>query len=353
MEKLVHGGDIYAARQEYAGEILDFSANINPLGVPKGVLLAAREAVGECAHYPDPLCRELREALSQALGVPEDWILCGNGAADLIFRLALAVRPKRALTLAPTFAEYAQALSLVDCQVRFHPLRREEGFVLTSSFLEKLTSDLDLVVLCNPNNPTGEVIAPKLLEEIVGTCAKRGITLLLDECFVDFLDEPERHTLLEKLREYPGLLLLRAFTKLYAMAGLRLGYTLCSDTALLEKMSRCAQPWSVSIPAQAAGMAALREREYVARSRALIREERAFLKEGLQALGCEVFGSKANFVFFQTPCPDLCGRLRKRGILLRGCGNYPGLDDSYYRAAVRTREENERLLAALREEMRL
>lgn len=350
--ELIHGGDVYSAREHMQGEILDFSANLNPLGLPEGVRRVLRKSVDESVHYPDPLCRELCAAIAEHEGVSREMVLCGNGAADLIFRLCLALCPRRALIPAPTFAEYEQALRAVGCEVERHLLREEDEFRLTAGFLERLEPGIDLVFLCNPNNPTGQLTDPGLMEEILLRCERNGILLAADECFVDFLDEPERHTLRAHLRESRRLLILRAFTKIYAMAGLRLGYCLCADRALLECMSACGQPWSVSVPAQLAGVQALREHDYLKESAALIRRERDYLRRGLCALGCRVMGSQANYIFFRAPVPGLRERLEQKNILIRSCKNYPGLDERYCRVAVRTRRENSLLLAALREIVR-
>ena len=348
MAELTHGGDVYSLAEECAGPILDFSANINPLGLPEGVRRAAEASLADCARYPDPLCRGLRKALGERLGLGPELILCGNGAADLIFRMALALRPRRGLIPAPTFSEYARALEAAGCRTETHFLREEDEFRVTGDLLERLEPGLDILCLCSPNNPTGWPVEPALLEEILLRCRENGTAVLLDECFVSFLDEPERYTMVPRLREFPNLVILRAFTKLYAMAGLRLGFCLSADAALLEEMSRRGQPWGVSIPAQAAGMAALGEAEYLRRTRELIPRERAFLREGLEGLGFPVVGSRANYLFFRGADGALARRLRPMGILLRNCGNYPGLGPGWYRAAVRAREENAAFLAALK-----
>lgn len=347
--ELIHGGDIYSARMHMQGEILDFSANLNPLGLPEGVRRVLAGSADAYAHYPDPLCRELCAAIAAHEGLPQERVLCGNGAADLIFRLCQALHPRRTLTLAPTFAEYEQALRAVGSEVERHYLKEADGFCLTETILERLTPGLDLMFLCNPNNPTGQVTDPGLMEEILLRCEQNGILLAVDECFVDFLDEPGRHTLRARLGQSRNLLILRAFTKIYAMAGLRLGYCLCSDGALLERMAGCGQPWSVSVPAQLAGVQALREHEYLKESAALIRCEREYLRQGLLSLGFHVMGSQANYIFFRSPVLDLRGKLEQKNILIRSCENFSGLDGRYYRIAVRTRRENGLLLAALRD----
>ena len=346
--ELIHGGDLVGYREEYGREPVDFSANCSPLGMPPAVAEAARQAVGRSDRYPDPLCRKLRQTLSREEGVPMDWILCGNGAADLIFRLALAVKPGRALLPAPAFAEYQQALETVGCRVQFHPLQEEEEFRLTSSILDRITPAVDLLFLCNPNNPTGWPIPRELLTAILERCRQTGTILALDECFCCLLDRPEDFTMTAGLEGYPNLVILKAFTKLYAMAGLRLGYCLCSNRPLLEKMAACAQPWSVSQVAQEAGIAALGEADYRQEVRRLVREQREWLRRELTALGIQVIGSQANYLFIRTDLPRFGLQLKEEGILLRSCANYRGLDSRYYRLAVRTPEENQLLIRQIR-----
>jgi len=346
--RLTHGGDWAGFETEYGRPPLDFSANISPLGVPAGVQAAIRAAAPEADRYPDPLCRGLREKLGEHEGVPADWIFCGDGAADLIFRAALALRPRRALVTAPAFAEYETALSMVGCETVHCALREEDGFRLPESFPDEITPGIDMVFLCEPNNPTGVTTPRPLLERVLEQCREAGAVLVLDECFGDLLDEPEAHTLRGRLGEYPNLLILRAFTKLYAMAGVRLGYVLCSDGRLLASLRAAGQPWNVSSLAQAAGAAALDETEYVTAVRALVRRERPWLMEQLKALGLRVIPGEANYLLFRSAKP-LCAPMRQRGILLRSCANYIGLDDTWYRTAVRGREDNARLIAALKE----
>ena len=346
--ELTHGGDWAGFQAVYGQPPLDFSANISPLGMPEGVRAALCRAAGQADRYPDPLCREMRGALSEHEGVPAEWVLCGSGAADLIFRAVLALRPGRALVTAPTFAEYEAALETVGCAVEWYALRPEEDFRIREDLLERITPETDLVFLCEPNNPTGVTTPRPLLLRILERCRKTGTRLVVDECFGDFLDEPEAHTLKGALTDFPNLLILKAFTKLYGMAGVRLGYALCADTELLGRMRRAGQPWGVSSLAQAAGAAALKETDYVQQVRALIAAERPWLAEQLEQLGLQVVPGEANYLLFQSETP-LMEPLGQRGILLRCCGNYEGLDATWYRAAVRTPGENRRLIAALEE----
>lgn len=346
--KLVHGGDWAGYRAEFGCDALDFSANVSPLGLPAGVAAAITNALPTADRYPDPLCRELRAALAGAEGVPADWILCGNGAADLIFRLALAVRPRRALLPAPTFAEYEAALQTVGCAVQRVFLREENEFAVTEEFIDAVTPETDIVFLCQPNNPTGQVTPPALVERLVRRCAECGAVLVVDECFLDFLPDRDAWTAKQLLRDAPQLIILKAFTKLYAMAGVRLGYALCGDATLLEKMRGAGQPWAVSSLAQAAGLAALQETAYAGAVRALIAEQRPRMAAGLRALGLRVMDGQANYLLFRAT-PDFGEKLRRRGAVVRSCANYPGLDAAWYRTAVRTAQENTRLLQIMGE----
>ena len=333
-----HGGDVYD------GEIqLDFSANTNPYGTPQAVLDAMSAVLSRVHQYPDPYCRELVEFEA----VPKDWVLCGSGAAELIYSYCEALRPGRAMELAPTFSEYSLALERVGCQVERYSLKKENYFSLTEDFLPALErSRPDVLFLCNPNNPTGQVIGLPLLEKILDVCEEQGTCLFVDECFLDLSDDGV--SLKSHLGEHPNLFILKAFTKSYGMAGVRLGYCLCAQGQLLEEMSHTVQPWNVSTLAQSAGVAALHERAFLQRTRALIPVERQWLQSQLEALGFWVCPSKANYLLFQGS-QDLWEQLRKQGIAIRSCGNYHGLGTGWYRIAVRLHGENECLIRAMKE----
>lgn len=340
MTKHVHGGDVYKYK-----DCLDFSANCNPLGTPQSVKQAIIDSVEGLSDYPRVGCGPLKEAIAEYEHTKKEYLICGNGAADLIFSLCRALTPKKALLLAPTFAEYEQALVSVGCMIDRFYLQERTDFCVEESYLEMLEEKPDIVFLCNPNNPTGITVGQELLEKILRKCTKLGIFLVVDECFLDFIKEPERHTLKGALAEHKNLFLLKAFTKRYAIPGVRLGYGLCSDKELLEKMEAVTQPWNVSTMAQCAGMAALKETEYVEKGRALIFREAEWMKEKMSVLGLKVYPSEANYIFFGGP-EDLFERCVQQKVLIRDCSNYPGLKKGYYRVAVKLHEQNERLLEA-------
>ncbi len=338
MERYEHGGDIYSRQVAY-----DFSANINPLGLPGGVRKALLSHVDDCVHYPDVEATGLRAAIAEQEGMRAGQVVCGNGAADLIYRIVWTLKPQKALLLAPTFSEYERALRSVGCDVGFHMLREEEGFALREDFLDKIDGN-DMIFLCNPNNPTGRTIPGELMSRIAARCRKSGCVLVVDACFWDFVEK--RSSVTEKGRFVENVIILKAFTKFYAMPGLRLGYMLCGDEALAGRIRSCGQCWAVSVPAQVAGMAALKETEYVEATLKLIPKEREYLFKALTGLGMKVYPSEANFLLFRCDRP-LDRLLLKEGIAIRSCENYEGLEYGFFRIAVRSHDENEILIRAI------
>lgn len=343
MTKHVHGGDVYKYK-----DCIDFSANCNPLGTPKGVLEAGIEGLQQVFQYPQVGYWPLRNAIAQYEAVTAEQVICGNGAAELIFSLSKALKPKKALLLAPTFAEYEQALRSEECEIQYYYLKETTGFELQEDFLNALRPDLDIVFICNPNNPTGILTKQDFLHKVLKKCLKNQIFLVIDECFQDFIEEPENYTLKKEISKYSNLFLLKAFTKRYAMAGIRLGYGLCGNQALLEKMEGCVQPWNISTIAQNCGIAALKETEYVAQGRELIFQERAYLRKEMSRLGLRLFHSEANYIFFYGS-EDLFEKCLEKKILIRNCSNYEGLKSGYYRIAVKQHKENEKFIQALQE----
>lgn len=349
---LIHGGDIFSLAQQLDckdEEILDFSVNINPLGLSPKVRKCLIDQIDLAIRYPDPLCRKLVGALSKTYKVEEERILCGNGAADLIFRLAYVCRPKRALVLAPTFAEYAQALEQVGCKMEHYLLKEEDNFNVQEDFLNYITPDLDMVWLCNPNNPTGQVTSKDFLMKVLKKCEKLGIKLIVDECFMEFVKNATDYSLVKEIRNFKCLVILKAFTKFYAMAGLRLGYGFFGDVKLKERVEKSAQPWAVSGLAQLAGVVALEDKAYEDETRRIIEEEMLYMKESLTLLGFKCYPSCANYLLFKSPFLGLKEKLMEKGILIRHCGNYEGLSEDYYRIGIKKHEQNQILIDTLKQ----
>jgi threonine-phosphate decarboxylase len=352
----LHGGDVYRFIS-CGGITLDFSVNTNPLGIPDRVAAALTKHFPEFALYPDPYCRTIRRTLAAYEGVRESAILCGAGASDLIYRLCLACRPRRVLLCAPTFSEYAHAAQLAGAEVVSYRLSEPHTFRLTSHFLETITrapirgraQGVDMIFLCNPNNPTGMLIDPILLAEIVAACETLPILLVVDECFLPFTHGDS--LVLSKGSGMPRhLVVLKAFTKTFALAGLRFGYLITTNEALLTQTAKAGPCWNVSVPAQVAALAVLGCTEHVENANRLIAVERPFLSQGLRALGFTVFASDANFLLFKSERDMPLGdALAGKGILIRPCDNFHGLDKRYYRICIKTRDANETLLAAIKE----
>lgn len=325
--------------------ILDFSVSVNPLGMPEEVKCALISRINEFAHYPDPERHELRAAIALNENINAECIVCGNGAADLIYRLCGAVKPRKALICVPTFSEYERALKLYHAKVRYHALTPENQFALTDSFLERLTPDIDIVFLCNPNDPTGRLIHPRLLAWIINIARQNRTKIVVDERFLDFTDGVSTKEFMTETHE---LVILKAFTKIFAMAGLRLGYILSSDSELLSKINFEGQRWNVSVPAQIAGSVFFDRKSLIEKTRRLVLAEREFLSENLSRLGINVFKSDANFLLIKSESP-LYEPLLRRGILIRPYENYKGLDRYYYGIGLKTRNDNTRLINELKE----
>ncbi len=340
-KKFDHGGNVFSRAVD-----VDFSVNLNPLGLPEAVRRALAENTANFAVYPDPLCRRLRARCAKFIGLPGDYFVFGAGAADLIVRIALSTRPKKVLVTSPSFSEYERTARMVGAEILEFPLREEDGFALNEKIFSYLESRPDIFFLCNPNNPTGVLTHPEMVREIADFCEAQRILLVVDECFLAFTDAPSARDLLASHRH---TVVLDAFTKIFALAGLRLGYAMSADPELVARLESFAQSWPVSSPALLAGEAALSvAREWIARTRAVVRGENEFLRAGLRDLGLKVFDGAANFTLFKCPFP-LSDALLERGILIRSCENFSGLDGNFYRVCVKSRSENDRLLSALRE----
>ena len=355
-----HGGDIYGNKNIE----LDFSVNLSPVGPPQEVcrLLEEEDWTGILTNYPDPEYRELRQALSQKMDFPEDWILCGNGASELLMAVVQAVRPKRAMIPVPSYQGYERALQAVGAEILFYQLDREEGFAFTEDFLERtdglkrLTGmkEETMLFLCNPNNPVGKCIEPELLDKIAEYCKTNHIFLVVDECYLDLLPEARSKTMKHKLPGNPYLIVVNAFTKAYALPGIRLGYLTTGNEELRERIRMQQPEWSVSMPAQMAGIAAISSARYPEEARQAVQAERKYISGQLQELGMEVFDGDAPFVMFLSR-KELYEPLREKGILIRKCDGIRGISDQpeegghYYRVGIRSHEENMRLIRAIRE----
>lgn len=344
MSRFEHGGNVYA----HPGA-LDFSANLNPLGMPHHVRQALIDAVDSFECYPDPSCSGLVERLSSYHGIPQEHIVCTAGASDLFQRICLALRPKRVLVTAPCFSGYEQVAEQCGAMLIRHQLREEDCFDVTMDFVDALSPDIDAVFVCSPNNPTGRLVSHEVLTALCQRAQEVGAWVVLDECFIELSDG---ESFAKKAAMYSNVVVARAFTKTFCLAGLRLGYGLFSSADAAQMVRSAGVEWAVSTPAQIAGAACLDEAaSFVPRSAVYVRRQRETLQGGLTELGLHVVPGRANYVLFKSPI-ELFEPLLERGILIRRCQNYQGLGEGWYRVAVRTEEENQQLLAACREVLR-
>lgn len=339
--KAVHGGDIY--RNHVTS---DFSVNINPLGMPEAVKEALRGAVEKCTCYPDISSHRLCEAVAKRLNVPKEYLLFGNGASELFMAAVHGVQPRKTVIVIPSFYGYEYAAKAWDGEIVYYETHREDGFTLRGDFFEVLTEEVDLLFLANPNNPVGNLISREELRRVLTHCRENGICVILDECFIEFCDK--EYSALPEIEKFPNLILVRAFTKIFAVPGVRLGYLVCSNSLLLEKVSRQLPEWNVSVLAQEAGCACAIQTDFMAKTREYIREERQFLENGMKQAGMYVFPGEADFLLIYCEMP-LYDMLLEKGILIRDCQNFRGLSKGFYRIAVKSREENEMLLNVIGE----
>lgn len=342
----MHGGNIYGNEIEY-----DFSVNLNPLGPPDAVREALAAALNHVEEYPDPEYRELRRALANYRQLAEEQLVLGNGASELIPGIIRALAPKTCMVTAPCYSGYETALKAAAPSCRIHRifLREEDDFTLPENICREIAHvKPDLLILTNPNNPNGKRISANRLREITGACRTAGTVLLMDECFLA-LSGGDVDSLIHRIGEegLPPTVVLRAFTKTFAIPGVRLGYAVCSGS-LAARIQRELPEWNLSVFAQYAGLAALEPSGYMAASVEMIAQEREYLTAELKKLGLRVFPSDANYILFQSRDRELHRKLLDKGILIRDCRDYHGLTAGFYRAAVRTRRENTALLRCLR-----
>lgn len=355
--KAKHGGNIYEIAKRYGiseKEIIDFSANINPLGIPSNFKEEIISNINVIENYPDPDYKDLIAAIARYNNIDENFVVPGNGATEIIFQIAQAVKPRKSLLIVPTFLEYERALRRAGSDIKYYLLEESNDFKIDKKkFINDLKDDIDFVVICNPNNPTGQIIEKKALIEILVKCKTKGINLMLDEAFIEFLDDEENNSLIERLADYDNLFIIRALTKFFAIPGLRLGYGLMSNLKIKEMLISNKEPWTINGIAAISGEILLGDKSYIKESKEFFENERKHMHERLSELrGIKVFYPHANYIFFKllaNKALDLREELIKRKILIRKCDNYVNLDETFFRVAIKDRASNEKLINTLRE----
>ena len=350
--RYTHGANNFDEYGQINEGIIDFSSNINPLGMPVAVITAAKDAIELSNIYPDSACRLLTVRLAGFERVSERSLFCAGGASDIIFRAAYAMKPKRILVTAPSFSDYERAGKAAGADIAYYPLKCESFFSITRSMALFIRETLpEMVYICNPNNPTGVLTNIDTIEEIASVCRSMDTILIVDECFLDFVPDSSNYSAKALLNKYKNVMIVKAFTKIFAMPGLRLGYAISENESLLDRMRICGADWPVSTAAQAAGIAAIEcSGDYIDKSVQYVQKERERMINEFKLLGLTVYPSSANFILFHCRWDiNLHDALYERGFLIRDCKNFSGLTPGYYRTAVLTADKNTRLLEAMKE----
>lgn len=344
-----HGGNIMKlalAAGKPMQDILDFSANINPLGPPDWLRPLISSRIGSLVHYPDPQCTELRSAIAERFNISPDEVIAGNGSTEILYLLPRVIPASRAIIPVPSYLDYATAAELGGMQVEKIPLKEEDGFAPDFLQLAGLLQGNELVIIGQPNNPTGFFCNPDELRKLA--LVHSGTTFIVDESFINFIEGAE-----SLITNRPSnVVIMFSLTKFYAIPGLRLGFAV-ADSRIINELREIMPPWSVNTIAQAVGSAALKDTDYGTQSRKLVLEERQWLQNELSNMpGLKVYPGSANFLLVKINrgdknAPQLAEKLLRDGIAIRVCDNFAGLNEQYFRVAVRTREENVRLCAAL------
>ena len=347
MKRFEHGGNIY----EDNGNWLDFSANINPLGLTDNIRRAIGENIENVVHYPDPKNRELMEAVSKAYDISEESVILGNGASELIYLFFSVMRFQKVLIIAPSYGDYERAAISAGAKVEFFYLKPGENFDIDWRKLEDMSKNFDCMVLASPNNPTGNLIKAEKIEKFMERTLG-GPFIFMDESFMDFVEDKERYETLKIAACSPRLITIRSLTKFYALPGLRLGFGVTGKN-LVAKLNAAKDVWNVNLLAAKAGAVALKDEEYKRNSLSCLKSEREFMKEKLRELGIKFFEPTVNFILLEFENEEVSAKIREglksRNILVRNCENFMTLDSRYIRIAIKNRWDNEKLIESMRE----
>ncbi len=342
---MIHGGEIYDKKIEY-----DFSVNLNPVSCPESVTRATNDAISCVDKYPDMEQREFRRAVADSLrrramrdgsSFNQEMVIGGNGASELLAAVVRAINPVKVLLPVPSFYGYIHALKMLDeSEIVQYELRAEDDFELGLEFVNSISEGIDAVILASPNNPTGKCIKRNVLESIITKCRETGTALIVDECFYALSDSETSVSAREYIYDYSGLYVVDAYTKLFSIPGVRVGYLLTQEQNI-SRIRRFLPEWNMSAFALAAGKACAGEctDEFIDASRRLIGKEREYLSEELGKLGVKVFPSDANYLLIYSNS-NLYEILLQKGILIRDCSSYEGLEDGFCRVAVKSHAEN-------------
>lgn len=333
-----HGGPYSISG--YNNKILDFSSNVNPLGYPNTVRLDIKKI----STYPDHHSTKLKQVLAKYLKISENNLVIGNGATEIIYDFCRAtIRSTKVLIAAPTFGEYEAASKLCGAKLDFFPTLNLQNDL--KKFIQQIPTN-GIVFVCNPNNPTGELLSKKSVIQIINAAKSRSSLVFVDECFIELTQTPNQ-SVVRLVSKFDNLFVLRSLTKSFGLAGLRLGYGI-GNKILIDVLNKIKIPWSVNGLAHQAGIGALSDKKFLAKTRKLIKFESRFLTNSLSNLGFFCLDTKTNFILIKTkqPAKLLQKKLLQKNILVRDCSNFKGLNTHYIRIAIRTNQENKKLISA-------
>ncbi|MBW6409209.1 threonine-phosphate decarboxylase CobD [Clostridium weizhouense] len=351
MANLGHGGNVKEIARKRGIEyydIIDFSSNINPLGMSDKAKQAIVDNLKEIEKYPDITYFELKNEISEYENVDINDLILGNGAAEVLFNAVRALNPKRVLIPIPTFSEYKEAVEAINAEAKFYKTIEENNFHIKDDILDYIDNELDLIFICNPNNPTGVISDKKLLIDILKKSKKTGTSVLIDESFLDFIKEDM--SMNSFIKEYSNLIIIKSLTKFFALPGMRIGYAITANNKFKNEINKITPAWNINILADLATRASLKDKKYIRKTIDYMEYQKSLLYNGLKELNnLTVYNPSVNFIFFKINSKiDLKSKLLEDKILIRSCSNYEGLDESYYRVAVKLEEENIKLIKSIK-----
>lgn len=355
-----HGSDLEKIEEIYGinkDEIVSFSANVNPLGISPRLRDELASHIDAIASYPDRDYRDLRVAIGTYASAEPEHIIVGNGTTELISLFIEIIRPKKALIIGPTYSEYEREITLAGGRCRYYALSGERDFVLDiedfRKTLEARSDELDLIVLCNPNNPTSGLISRSDMRAILDVCKKHSIYVLTDETYVEFTEDVAGATAVPLTAYYNNLIILRGTSKFFATPGLRLGYAITGNADLLSNVRQVKNPWMINSLAEIAGKLMFSDIDYIEKTRALIREERNRLFAAFETSGrYHPYKPAANFMLIKIEddavnSTALFEKAIREKLMLRDCSTFPFLNDRYIRVCFMKPADNGRLLDVL------
>jgi len=354
-----HGGNVWELSDKYkipVDQLIDFSISTNPLGAPETAIESIRENLNLIKHYPNPDPEWLLEVLAKSTGVEPNNIVLGNGSTELIylFNEVFLESEYEAIIPVPSFSEYKAAIERFGGNMTFLTCTSSKNFQLNVEELEStISKKTRIIFLCNPNSPTGVLYEKADLMRIIKFAAERNVFVFLDEDYIDFVDDGKRYSMAEYVNEYNNLFVLRSLTKFFGLAGVRIGFGIGSPS-LVKFLKKAKMPWSVNSLAMFATAAAVKDADFIKRSRILVSNSRREMREMFKSIPwLKVYPSETNFLLIEITRGDLTSTqlrdgLAKRGLLIRDCKDFDGLNDRFFRVTVRRPEENKKLIEQIK-----